>query len=184
MTDEARWQAVVDNDRRYDGIFFYAVSSTGIFCRPSCPSRPPRRDRVCFFENREQAMEAGYRPCKRCRPDLLRYQPDRETAMKAMEALRRHYREPEALRQALDGLGLSRRRLMDLFRTEYGTTMGAYLTEVRLARAQVLLLEGGLSMLAVAEEAGFGSLSAFYRAFRQKNGCSPREYRERWRKPQ
>lgn len=70
MTDRQRWQAVLDNDRRYDGTFFYGVASTGIFCRPSCPSRPPRRDRVRFFPTADAALAAGFRPCKRCRPDL------------------------------------------------------------------------------------------------------------------
>lgn len=75
MTDRQRWQAVLDNDRRYDGAFFYGVASTGIFCRPSCPSRPPRRDRVRFFPTADAALAAGFRPCKRCRPDLTDFSP-------------------------------------------------------------------------------------------------------------
>ena len=60
MTDDQRWQAVVANDRRFDGVFFYGVTSTGVFCRPSCPSRPPRRDRVQFFPSAQAAGEAGF----------------------------------------------------------------------------------------------------------------------------
>lgn len=111
MTDRQRWQAVLDNDRRYDGAFFYGVASTGIFCRPSCPSRPPRRDRVRFFPTADAALAAGFRPCKRCRPDLTDFSPGQDVAAEAMALLHRHFRDQAALSAALNGLGLSRRRL-------------------------------------------------------------------------
>src|SRR4030081_307917 len=66
--DEAKWQAVLARDARFDGQFVYAVSSTGIYCRPSCPARRPRRERVTFFNLPEAAEGAGFRPCLRCRP--------------------------------------------------------------------------------------------------------------------
>src|SRR5258708_1607453 len=69
MNETARWQAVLGRDRDADGRFVYAVRSTGIYCRPSCPSRRPRRDRVAFFETPTAAREAGFRACKRCKPD-------------------------------------------------------------------------------------------------------------------
>ena len=144
MTDRQRWQAVLDNDRRYDGTFFYGVASTGIFCRPSCPSRPPRRDRVRFFPTADAALAAGFRPCKRCRPDLTDFSPGQDVAAEAMALLHRHFRDQADLSAALNGLGLSRRRL---------------------AVAQI------------AGEAGFDSLSAFYRAFRSGTGQSPLAYR-------
>src|SRR5580765_1708106 len=68
--DERRWDAMMRRDRAADGTFVYAVSSTGVYCRPSCPSRRPRRDRVEFFENASDAVRAGYRACRRCRPDI------------------------------------------------------------------------------------------------------------------
>lgn len=126
MTDDQRWQAVAANDRRFDGVFFYGVTSTGVFCRPSCPSRPPRRDRVQFF---------------------------------------------------------SRRRLTELFRQTYGTTPGACLTALRLSEACRLLRQTDLSVAHVAGEAGFESLSAFYRAFRRELGCSPGTYRTKEMSP-
>ena len=121
MTDRQRWQAVLDNDRRYDGAFFYGVASTGIFCRPSCPSRPPRRDRVRFFPTADAALAAGFRPCKRCRPDLTDFSPGQDVAAEAMALLHRHFRDQAALSAALNGLGLSRRRLAALFQAAYGT---------------------------------------------------------------
>src|SRR6185295_2713371 len=69
QADELRWTAVLGHDRRADGTFVYAVRSTGVYCRPSCPSRRPRRDRVAFFETTGAAREAGFRACKRCHPD-------------------------------------------------------------------------------------------------------------------
>src|SRR6185295_10722299 len=65
----SRWDAVLARDRSADGLFVYAVSSTGVYCRPSCPSRRPRRDRVAFFETALDARAAGFRACRRCRPD-------------------------------------------------------------------------------------------------------------------
>src|SRR5476649_731709 len=67
--EDARWSAVLGHERAADGAFVYAVRSTGVYCRPSCPSRRPRRDRVAFFETPSAAREAGYRACKRCHPD-------------------------------------------------------------------------------------------------------------------
>src|SRR5437870_3866664 len=69
LNDAARWRAVIDRDRGVDGLFVYAVRSTGVYCRPSCPSRRPRADRVLFFDEPGAARAAGYRACKRCAPD-------------------------------------------------------------------------------------------------------------------
>lgn len=68
-TDAARWAALVARDAEADGAFFYAVKTTGVFCRPSCASRMPRRENVAFFETPAAAREAGFRPCKRCQPE-------------------------------------------------------------------------------------------------------------------
>ena len=67
--DEARWEAVLRRDPRADGLYVYAVESTGVYCRPTCPSRRPKRENVTFFESSDAAEEAGFRPCKRCGPD-------------------------------------------------------------------------------------------------------------------
>ena len=172
-----RWQAVLDNDRRYDGAFFYGVASTGIFCRPSCPSRPPRRDRVRFFPTADAALAAGFRPCKRCRPDLTDFSPGQEVAAEAMALLHRHFRDQADLSAALNGLGLSRRRLADLFQAAYGTTLHGCLGTLRVTEACRLLRETDQPVAQIAGEAGFDSLSAFYRAFRSGTGQSPLAYR-------
>ena len=80
MTEDEMYEAVITNDANYDGLFFYAVKSTGIFCRPSCRSKKPLRENVCYFSYAGEAMKAGFRPCKRCRSDLLSYHPMEEIA--------------------------------------------------------------------------------------------------------
>jgi AraC family transcriptional regulator of adaptative response / methylphosphotriester-DNA alkyltransferase methyltransferase len=70
LSADTMWDATVSCDKEYDGAFFYAVKTTGIFCRPSCKSRVPNKDNVSFFLNASEAQKAGYRPCKRCRPDF------------------------------------------------------------------------------------------------------------------
>ncbi len=67
-TNEERWQAVIERDKRFDGEFVFAVRSTGIFCRPTCPARRPRRENVTFYTVPAEAEGAGFRPCLRCRP--------------------------------------------------------------------------------------------------------------------
>src|SRR5436190_24174683 len=69
LNAEAQWSAVARHDRTADGLFVYAVRSTGVYCRPSCPSRRPRRDRVAFFDSPAEARASGFRACRRCRPD-------------------------------------------------------------------------------------------------------------------
>src|SRR5690606_7920033 len=76
ISDDDRWQAVLDRDERLDGLFVYAVASTGIYCRPSCPSRKPGRDQVRFFGDPLEAKRAGFRPCRRCRPDTVQAHVD------------------------------------------------------------------------------------------------------------
>ena len=71
LNDAARWNAVMARDREADGLFVYAVSSTGVYCRPSCPSRRPRRERVAFFDTTDTARQAGFRACRRCHPDAV-----------------------------------------------------------------------------------------------------------------
>ncbi len=176
-TERSRWQAVLDNDAGQDGVFFYGVASTGIFCRPSCPSRPPRRDNVRFFETREEAIQAGFRPCKRCRPDLLAYAPERETARRLKALLDRRCADPAALNRELADLGLSRRRLEEIFLKTEGRTITEYLNRLRVERAKALLQT--LPVSQAAYEAGFGSLSAFYRHFRAAAGCSPAQFQKR-----
>lgn len=182
MTQEEMWKAVIENDESYDGIFFYAVKSTGIYCRPSCKSKIPRHENVCFFDTAEQARAAGFRPCKRCRSDLSDYQPIREIAEKTKKLLDDSFCERYGLNQELRQLGVSQRRMVEIFKEEYGVTPSEYVGNLRLAEAKRLLESTGNEIIDIAHSAGFGGLSSFYRFFKNRTGLSPAAYRKENRK--
>ena len=169
MTEQGMWEAVKHSDASYDGLFFYAVKTTGIFCRPSCRSKLPKREHVRYFASAEQARAAGFRPCKRCRSDLLEYQPMRDIAWEVKQKL-----------DAADSwkeIGLTPRRLTDIFKQVYGMTPKEY-TDARRLRAAEELLEGTEEkVIDIAYGTGFSSLSSFNRFFKKQTGKTPTEYR-------
>lgn len=171
MTEQEMWDAVQRSDANYDGVFFYAVKTTGIFCRPSCKSKLPRRENLCYFSSGEEARAAGFRPCKRCRSDLLEYDPVQEIATEVRRKLDRM--------EALDDIGLTSRRLTDIFKQEYGVTPKEYMDELRLCKAKKMLEQTQEKVIDVAYQAGFSSLSAFNRFFKQQTGQTPTEYRKK-----
>ena len=170
MTEQEMWEAVLHSDASYDGLFFYAVKTTGIFCRPSCKSKPPKRENTLYFASSDQARGAGFRPCKRCRSDLLEYQPMRKIAAEIKTRL------DEAV--SLDGVGLTPRRITDIFKQEYGVTPKEYADSLRLRAAKEMLAQTQEKVIDVAYQAGFSSLSAFNRFFKQHTGQTPTEYRK------
>ncbi len=178
MSEDEKWAAALGNNGSFDGIFFYAVKTTGIFCRPSCKSKSPLRENVSFFDSADQAREAGYRPCKRCRPDLLSYQPLQELAEKAKKLLDSGIENKLLLAKELRGLGLTQHRLAELFRSHYGLTISEYSQKIRLEKARTMLADTKESIPDIAFEAGFESLSAFYRFFRKQTGMTPAAYRK------
>ena len=178
MTVEEMWQAVLRNDAEYDGIFFYAVKTTGIYCRPSCKSRPPKRENICFFENSEQARQAGFRPCKRCRSDLIDYQPMKQIAEHVKRKIETLYREQAKLSEEVNGFGVTERRIADIFKDEYGMTPKTYADKLRLDKAKQFLIKTDMKIIDIAYSVGFGSLSAFYRFFEKEMGITPSEFRK------
>lgn len=181
MKELEMWQAVLNNDADYDGVFFYAVKTTGIYCRPSCKSKPPKRENICFFETSEQAQKAGFRPCKRCRSDLIDYQPMKQIAEDVKNKIEKVYREQMALNQELNGIGVSGRRIADIFKEEYGMTPKAYADCLRLEEAKNLLLKTDMKIIDIAYSVGFGSLSAFYHFFKKESRMTPSAYRKKER---
>ena len=152
MTEPEMWEAVQRSDASYDGLFFYAVKTTGIFCRPSCKSKPPKRENLCYFASGEEARAAGFRPCKRCRSDLLEYQPMREIAAEIKARLDKA--------SSLDDVGLTPRRMTDVFKQEYGVTPKEYADSLRLRTAKEMLAGSPEKVIDVAYQAGFSSLAA------------------------
>ena len=175
MTEDEMRDAVRRSDASYDGLFFYAVKTTGIFCRPSCRSKLPRRENVLFFASGAQARAAGFRPCKRCRSDLLEYQPMQEIASEIRARL--------DAAASLEGIYLTPRRMTDIFKQEYGVTPKQYADALRLRAAKKRLAETNEPVTSVAYQVGFSNPAAFCRFFKKQTGQTPSEYRKEHRAP-
>jgi AraC family transcriptional regulator of adaptative response/methylated-DNA-[protein]-cysteine methyltransferase len=180
MTDEKteKWRAVLQNDSRYDGRFFYAVKSTGIFCRPSCASKAPLEANVEYFDTAQAALNAGYQPCKRCRPDRFDHQPLRDKAKRAKAVMDRFYRDKIRLAQEFAGIGLSPHRMAEIFKAEYGVTPNEYADRLRIEAARDKLAHSGAPVMEIALFLGFESLTAFYGFFRKHTQMTPVEFRK------
>lgn len=179
LTDKEKWDAVVRCDSTYDGLFFYGVKTTGIFCRPSCKSKEPLRNNVEFFNGVEQAYGCGLRPCKRCRPDLLEFHPMLDIIEKAKDSFDTHFDDRDKLMAVIKELGISQNHLIYLFRQRFHRTPVEYINKLRVERAKERLSNTNLTILDIAMLCGFGSLSTFYELFKQQVGITPKEYRKR-----
>jgi methylphosphotriester-DNA--protein-cysteine methyltransferase len=171
---DAMWAAFVARDPRWDGRFVTAVRTTGIFCRPTCTCRKPLRRNVRFFASPDEAARAGFRPCKRCRPELTggASEADRRLAARAQALMRRSPGEAWTIARLARALAMSPSSFARHFRSGAGNTPARALAAVRMARARALL-ERGDRVLEVALEVGFGSGSAFARAWRRRYGTAP-----------
>ena len=170
------WAAFLARDPRWDGRFVAAVRTTGVFCRPTCTCRKPLRRNVRFFRSPDAAARAGYRPCKRCRPELAggASEADRRLAARALALMRRSPGEAWPIARLARELAMSPSSFARHFRAGAGTTPARALAALRMRRAEELLARGD-RVLDVALELGFGSGSAFARAWRRQRGRAPRE---------
>ncbi len=179
MTFDEMYEAVLENNESYDSVFFYAVKSTGIYCRPSCKSKAPKKENVEFFLHAHEAREAGYRSCKRCRSDLLDYKPMQAMAKKLKKLMDVSFAGTASLHAEMDSMGLSRKRMVEIFKEEYGITPSQYMNDLRYEEAQKLLLQSNSEIIDIAYSIGFGSLSTFYKFFKERAGISPAAYRNK-----
>ncbi|QJE03304.1 bifunctional DNA-binding transcriptional regulator/O6-methylguanine-DNA methyltransferase Ada [Massilia forsythiae] len=179
-SDDARWAAVCARAGAADGAFFYSVRTTGVYCRPSCPSRTPRRGNVAFHASRGDAEAAGFRPCLRCRPT------EAPLAERQAQAVARACRlidaavdngadEPDLDTLAEAG-GMSRFHFHRVFKAQTGITPKAYVNARRAGRLRQALAQAG-SVTAAAYDAGFNSSGRFYAASSGVLGMTPRRYR-------
>ncbi len=178
MSFDEKYEIIKNNDDSYDLVFYYAVKSTGIFCKPSCKSKLPKKENVDFYSSAEDAIRGGYRPCKRCRSDLYIYNPMEEVACNIKNKIDNLFVEYELMNKEISGLGLSKKRMVEIFKEEYGMTPGQYVNFLRIDLAKKLLLKSDDKIVDVAYAAGFNSLSAFYRFFKEKENVSPARYRK------
>jgi AraC family transcriptional regulator, regulatory protein of adaptative response / methylated-DNA-[protein]-cysteine methyltransferase len=177
MDDEARWGAVAARDAGADGHFVFAVRSTGIYCRPSCPARRPRRDRVVFFQAAEEAEREGYRPCRRCRPhESAPRQAHAEEVARACRYIEAHIDAPLTLGAVSRSTGLSPHPLRRAFQRVLGLTPRQYVEACRLNRVKERLREGD-NVTTALYAAGYGSSSRLYERAPAHLGMTPATYR-------
>lgn len=174
---EQYWQAIVSNDAAYDGAFYYAVTTTGIFCRPSCKSRVPKRENVRIFGNRQAAAAEKFRPCKRCRPDGLRL-PDEEWADLIADYIAESYAEPITLTVLADHFYASVYHLQRTFKRVKGVTPLTFLQQTRVDAAKRLLIETDMPVALIGARVGIGNAAHFATLFQKKTGLTPTEYRQ------
>ena len=172
------WDAVLSRDRNFDDAFVYAVRSTGIYCRPTCPSRRPRETQVQFFSTPKDARAAGYKACRRCHPD----RPDTDAYMvaAAQRLIDTHLDIQGVLLNANEvagSLGVTPTRLQRLFKQETGLTVSRYARGRRMERFKNRVRDG-TSVSQAAFDAGFGSSSRLYENAGKQLGMTPATYRK------
>ena len=176
-------RARLARDPRFDGEFFLAVKTTGIYCRPVCPARPPLESNVRYFRTAAEAAHAGYRPCLRCRPESAPQSPawlgTDTTLRRALTLIQAGFLNEHSLGRLAARLGVGERYLRKLFQQKLGVAPSTVAQTHRLHFAQKLLLETSLPITQVAFASGFGSLRRFNSATRAAFGCPAGELRRR-----
>jgi AraC family transcriptional regulator of adaptative response/methylated-DNA-[protein]-cysteine methyltransferase len=174
--EQARWNALSARDSSQDGRFVFAVSSTGIYCRPSCPARRPRRENVRFFLLPEQAEEAGYRACLRCRPKSAGAHAQPDSVKAICRFIEQHLDEPVTLQRLGKEFRQSRFHLQRRFKAVLGITPREYADSCRL-RTLKRSLQAGDSVTRAMYDAGYGSSSRLYERTASQLGMTPDKYR-------
>jgi AraC family transcriptional regulator, regulatory protein of adaptative response / methylated-DNA-[protein]-cysteine methyltransferase len=162
-------RAYLERDAAYDGLFYLGVRTTGIFCRPTCPARKPLPKNVEYFATAKEAIAAGYRPCKRCRPMQLDYEP--EWATRLIDEVEREP-APKISEGDLAARGVDPATVRRYFQRRYGMTFQAYTRARRLGGALHRIREG-LPLDAAVFESGYDSHSGFRDAFTRTFGSTP-----------
>jgi len=175
LSRDDMYQAICYNNKAYDGVFFYAVKTTKIFCKPSCKSKQPSKENVEYFETANEAIKQGYRPCKRCRSDLEIFEPNEEIAKQIKEQMDSNFSSEQPLTQSL---GVSQKRQIEIFKSVYNQTPTEYKNSLRLTKAKQLLVETSKTVTEVAFLAQFNSISAFNVFFKKQTGKTPTTFRK------
>jgi len=175
--DDPRWAAVMARDAAQDGNFFYGVRSTGVFCRPSCPSRRPRRENVQFFLTPEQAERAGFRACLRCRPLAIGAGDSRiELVERVCRHIEENLEEPVRLADLASEFGMSAFHLQRTFKSVLGISPREYAETCRM-KSLKNGLQSGRSVTEAMHQAGYGSTSRLYEKTNGQLGMTPSLYR-------
>jgi AraC family transcriptional regulator of adaptative response / DNA-3-methyladenine glycosylase II len=182
--DKGRYKALLARDTRFDGVFFVGVTSTGIYCRPICPVKPPKEVNCRFYSSAQEAEQAGFRPCLRCRPELAPGNAPVDSAQRiAHQIVRRIEEGMTDERAALEAIAgefeLSSRQMRRIIQKELGVPPIQLLLTRRLLLAKQLLTETKLPVTEVAFASGFASLRRFNDAFSSRYRMPPTRLRKK-----
>jgi AraC family transcriptional regulator, regulatory protein of adaptative response / methylated-DNA-[protein]-cysteine methyltransferase len=170
------WDAVLARDSAHDGDFFFAVTSTGVYCRPSCPAKRPRRENVSFFRRPEDAEKAGFRACLRCRPKSASRNPQTDAVKNICRYIEQHLDEPVTLDRLGAAFGQSPFHLQRTFKKALGITPRAYADSCRMKLVKQSL-QTGKSVTHALYDAGYSSSSRLYERTASQLGMTPDKYR-------
>jgi len=176
LNEETRWQGVLTRDASLDGTFVFGVSSTGVFCRPSCPARRPRRENVRFFDRPLDAERAGYRACLRCRPKAADGNPQSALVHAVCRYIEQHMEDRITLSALGKAFRLSPFHLQRTFKTALGVSPRAYIDACRLRQVKQNL-QAGHNVTTSLYAAGYGSSSRLYERTATQLGMTPDKYR-------
>ncbi|HZS10521.1 MAG TPA: bifunctional DNA-binding transcriptional regulator/O6-methylguanine-DNA methyltransferase Ada [Blastocatellia bacterium] len=171
------WRALQRRDAEFDGVFYYGVSSTGVFCRPSCRSKQPKRENVVFFTSPEVARRAGFRSCLRCRPDRAELKdPQAELVQRICRAIEANPEDSPGLARLSSQTGFSQSHLHRVFKRLMGITPRQYAEALRADRFKTQV-RGGRAVTEAMYEAGYSSSSRLYEKAAAQLGMTPATYR-------
>lgn len=183
---EQCYRAISSRDTRFDGRFFTAVSSTGIYCRPICPAQTPKREHTHFYTHAAAAEAAGFRACRRCHPEVAPTSPDwnirADLVARALHLIAEGVIDSMGVAGVADKLGISVRHLSRLLVAEVGVGPLALARTRRAQTARLLIDQTDLSLTTIAFAAGFASLRQFNETMQAVFGCPPSELRRRGQK--
>lgn len=174
MQEEQCWQAVLEKDAAADGEFVFGVRSTGIYCKPSCPSRKPRRNQVSFYATRLEAEQAGFRPCRRCRPDQT-MKPSTELVVQLCSYIEENLSHDLTLACLGRAVGMSPYHLQRVFKQATGISPRQY-AEARRLESFKARLKAGEAVTSALYSAGYGSSSRLYERAPSHLGMTPTVY--------
>src|SRR5438045_5606836 len=174
LDPDTAWAAFMRRDRGWDGRIIGAVSTTGIYCKPSCPARRPKREHVEFFSTGEEARAAGYRPCLRCKPDEVGR--DREAVAEAVRFIEAA-EEPPTLAEIAEAVGYAPHHFQRIFKRDLGVSPAEYARALRNRRSEAALKANGRVTDAVYD-AGYSAPSSFYSDAKERLGMTPSAWRD------
>lgn len=176
------YKAVKAKDARFDGVFFTAVKSTGIYCRPVCKVPAPKPENCTFYKTAAQAEVGGYRPCLRCRPELApsysEFGQGKEIFKLILDYFQEHNYRPGIIKECAKDLGIHPRHLNRVFQGEAGVSPNEYMMTKRLLRAKALLTDTHISITEITLMVGFGSVSRFNATLKKRYHLTPSQIRK------